>query len=684
MKKFTAILVALLLILTCVAAAACNVIVMVYLENYDGVTTKVVIYNPNQALPTPERQGYEFDGWYMDRELTVPFVNGVEMDHSFRLYAKWIAIGYGDGDGTTHTKHVFESYFTYGKCTDQGCNVYGRNEASSKYFSLADYTLESEMSTIEDHYNALVFNIRLGNNQTQFDTLYDQYYTDVDTVVEQYELIYLLSDVDTSLTDKCYDAGDYYDLTVARFYGLYELIYNSNYRSYFYADWSSDDIQDALDLAERYNNSSDDSSELNTIMKEYNSLLEEIDYYYLTHNELSSGYYTSINNLYKRMVTANNSIASGAGYDGNKNYMDYAYENVYSREYAPLDVAEMRNYVKTVIAPIFAEIAEEYYDFYYYSFYHFGRSYFSDATNSNYYKGLVELPIVNTASATAANANAIRSTVNYVGDYFNYLSETSGIDFIGEANKLYQNGNYFTGAGDGAYTTTIQNKPVVYFQEDGYDTAFTFVHEFGHYYDFVVNGALTRSMDHCETQSQGDEMMFLAWLMNNKPVGITNGFTAVEISQLFDILSAVILSTAVDELEQAAYSGTYNGAPITDYNATFKNILATYGGADEFLNSDYWFYVVFDNAAYYISYAMSALPAIEIYAKAGSGGLDNARTSYLKLFTYSSNNSFLGTDGNDGKQVTASYEQILNWCGLHSAFQPELYLTIQNYFNSRG
>ncbi|MCH5152295.1 MAG: hypothetical protein J1F65_06590, partial [Clostridiales bacterium] len=211
----------------------------------------------------------------------------------------------------------------------------------------------------------------------------------------------------------------------------------------------------------------------------------------------------------------------------------------------------------------------------------------------------------------------------------------------------------------------------------------TFVHEFGHYYDFVFNGNLSTSMDHSETQSQGDEMLFLAWLSQNKPSGITNGYTAVELSQLFDILSTIVLATAVDEFEQAAYAGTYNGRSITDYNITFDTILSTYSGANEYLNSDYWFYVVFENAAYYISYAMSALPALEIFAKAGSSGLDAARESYLKLFTYSSNSGFLGTDSYGETVVTATYQQILNYCGLHSAFQSELYTTIRNYFNSR-
>ena len=678
MKKFTAILLVILLVLTCVATVACRGFVIVYLENYDGYRTKPQLYDPNEPLPTPTREGYVFDGWYLDRDFNIPFVEGTEMENNFHLYAKWIPYE------TSH-KHVFESYFTYGKCIYDDCEIYGRNVAEAKYFSLSDYTLDRDMSVIDGHYNALVACIQSGSgSNNQFDTLYDQYYYDVDAVVEQYDLAYLLSDMYASFIDKYYEAGEYYDKTIAQFYGLYELIYNSSYSSYFYYGWDSDEIQQARDLAAMYDNSGD-TSETRKIMQDYATLLDEIEEYLDSSGAYNptSAQYSAINSLYSRLVAANNAAAASAGYSGSANYMDYAYENVYYREYTPSEVTQMRTYVKEVIAPIFADIAEEFYRFYFYEDY-YGGSYFSTSANANYYMGLIELPIVNTVNATIANANAIYNTVNYIADYYKYLGQVNGIDFLGEAEKLYQNGNYFTGTGTGAYTTMIKGKPLVYFQEDGYDTAFTFVHEFGHYYDFVHNGSITASMDHSETQSQGDEMLFLAWLMNNKPNGISNGYTAVELSQLFDFLSTIVLATAVDELEQAAYSGTYNGATITDYNQTFKAILSTYSGANNYLNTDYWFYVVFDNAAYYISYAMSALPAIEIFAKAGNSGLDAARESYLKLFTYSSNNSFLGSDGYGGTTVTASYETILNWCGLHSAFQSELYTTIETYFNGRS
>ena len=666
MKKLTSILLALVLILTCVVSVGCFGVVLVYLHDYDGYNVEIQIYDPEEELPIPTREGYEFGGWYTDKELTNSFENGTVKMFSFHLYAKWIPTG------DAHVHNFGNNYFIYVQCSVEGCNVYGRNQAE-KYFSLADYTLDSKISEIDGHYNLLVSNIKSGNNQTQFDILYDQYYSDVDFVVDQCDLAYLLSDVYASFVDKYYQADEYYDTTLARYYGLFELIYNSNYKSYFFNGWTSEEIQRARDLAAMYNDSSEDQSDLRAVMTEYNNVLDKI-----SDKGPSSSQYSTLNSLYKRLVAANNAIAANAGYSNsnNKNYMDYAYEKVYNREYAPSAVTEMRNYVKSVIAPIFANVAEEYYNFYAKNYY--GR-YFSNTTNSNYFEGLTSLNIVDTVNTSSSNANTVRDTVNYIGKYFNYLSEVNGIDFLGEANKMYQNGNYFTGTGTGAYTGYFINTPAIYFQTEGYSNAFTFVHEFGHYYDFVFNSKLSSSMDHSETQSQGNEMLFLAWLNNNKPSGITNGYTAVELNQLFDFLSTVVLATAVDEFEQAAYSGTYNGADISDYNQTFTSILASYSGADQYLNSDYWFYVVFDNAAYYISYAMSALPAIEIFAKAGNVGLNAARESYIKLFTYSSNSSLV----KDG-QITATYQEILNYCGLHSAFQSELYDTIRNYFNSRG
>ena len=55
-----------------------------------GISNKTVEKNKTlSSIPETTRQGYVFAGWYMDKELTIPYdPNGIAMDN-FTLYAKW-------------------------------------------------------------------------------------------------------------------------------------------------------------------------------------------------------------------------------------------------------------------------------------------------------------------------------------------------------------------------------------------------------------------------------------------------------------------------------------------------------------------------------------------------------------------------------------------------------------------
>lgn len=107
MKKFLSLLIVIVLLLTCCVAAACSfgVIVKVFLHHYDDLdTTRILIYDSSVDLPTPTRNNYTFDGWYLDDDGNEAFVPHTEMDRSFHLYAKWTPIGeVEDFDPTTET-----------------------------------------------------------------------------------------------------------------------------------------------------------------------------------------------------------------------------------------------------------------------------------------------------------------------------------------------------------------------------------------------------------------------------------------------------------------------------------------------------------------------------------------------------------------------------------------------------
>lgn len=588
----------------------------------------------------------------------------------------------GDGgDDGSHT-HQFDSYFTYSKCSVAGCNVIGRNQSEDTYAKEFKYSLTTtKINQIRALYDEMTTYLADGGDYEQFATLYDQYLEYFDYVNHQYQVASILSDVSyTTTTERNLSTvSKLYNEMFENYYGLYKSIYESEYREEFFDGWSSDEIEQALYYAEIYGGSADNNNAVDDVISKYEEYMDGINWTFATNKTTLTRQLNKVGEIYGELVAANNNVAKSMDYD---NYMYYAYENEYNRNYTPDDVATMRQYVKTYVAPLLGKLARAYQSF----------TYFNASADQNYYLGLMSDSLF--AGTSDVNFNRVRTTIDYVGDYFNYMQmsalDTGGqkFDFYGAANDLFKNGNYFTGEYEGAYTWWIDkiSAPILFFGPS-YDTAFTFVHEFGHYYENVYNGSLKLSYDHDETHSQGNEMLFLAWLAANKPKGVTNGFDIVEIEQLFNMVGNVVISTAVDEFEQAAYAGEYNGQKITtdSYGELFKTILNSYGGADAWLESTYWAYVVFDNSAYYISYAMSALPSIELYVK-GRSDLASARDSYVKLFTFANGFRFVGNDryGNAYLKANATYEAILNYCGLQGPFQLGLYTTLSSYFNSRA
>ena len=601
--------------------------------------------------------------------------------------------GYVDnnGDDSDHT-HQFDSYFTYSECSVDGCTVVGRKESSKKYANDFKYTLTSaEINEINAIYSEMLTYIKDGDDYAQFEELYYDYLDYLEYVSHQYQVATILSDVKyTPTTSNNYStASKMYNEMFANYYALYELVYNSTYRDKFFEGWSAEEIQSARYYAEIYGGNADNNNAVDDVLAEYNDFMEKLDW---SLSGATRAQLNELSNLYGKLVVANNNVATSAHYD---NYMDYAYENEYNRDYTPSDVSEsMRNYVKTYVAPLFVKVATKYYQ----------SSRLNSTADKNFYYGLIEDSLF--ASTSSKNFDRVRTTIDYIGDYFKFMqisrSSTGGakFDFSSAVEDLFKNGNYFTGNYQGAYTWWIGalDLPILYFglgddTDVGYDTAFTFVHEFGHYYENIYNGSMHLSYDHDETHSQGNEMLFLAWLSQNKPASVSSGFNMVEIDQLFGMLANIVIATAVDEFEQAAYSGYYNGRQISGtYGDLFTEILRTYKGtvngqeknATSFLNTNYWGYVAFENAGYYISYAMSALPSLELYAKAQTN-LEEARESYIKLVTFANSSRFVTTDsyGNKSLKSDATFESILNYSGLKGPFELGLYTTLQTYFNTR-
>lgn len=558
------------------------------------------------------------------------------------------------------SEHNFPNYFTYGECQDEGCHVIGRKAADSTFKNNFKYTLtETDYNKYVGYYNWMVANV---NNAS---TDADEFYTNMIDFGNGLNHVYEQNDIASVLYNVSGDSADY-DTSTTWYYDLLnkyvDIIVKANsstntaIKNGLSENVDSEDIQYAL--GEGTGDASKIQEEIDDILSQYN---KEIT--------LESPNTTTIAGLYEQLVNKNNQLAVLYGYD---NYMTYAYKNVYNRNYTPTQTKAMSAFVKQYIVPLYTSINAKFETAY-------NALDDNDATDAdiNLYNGLMFDSLF--TKTTSKYFDEVKDAIDLISNYFKYLDSSNNVMFYDAVEDLFKTGNYFVGQVEGAFTYYMPQvgNTILYFDNTDYgegyyhcySNSFTFVHEFGHYYENVHNltksGERPLSFDYCETQSQGNEMMFLAWLGSNTTA--SKGYNAVKYSQLANMLQTVLNATAIDEFEQAVYTGSYEGYTTlnaNNYQDLYDTICTKYGINDKENGNTYWMGVCFVNAAYYISYAMSALPSIEIYAKAvdKDGGVDVARTAYLTLFT----------------NASTDYNTVLAAAGLHNAFEEALYTELTN------
>jgi hypothetical protein len=450
---------------------------------------------------------------------------------------------------------------------------------------------------------------------------------------------------------------DYYTDAVAKFYTLSRPFYDSCYREFYYQGMTDEEINAFLFDTDAISNPE------YTALKEKNNAIE-VEFLALSEAEQKA----KLPEMYAEYAANNNAMARLMGYD---NYLEYAYENVYGRDYTYQDAAELADMVKEHIAPVFAEMYRKW------------------DTISGYTRE--DLDQYYTQVKYSFFEDLKGNT--YVNDYIDLLAFTTNPDkqmtFSDEFNKLMGDGNMFRGEYKGAFVNTIRgvNIPIAYFGES-YDYAFTIVHEFGHYMNEVYSADVAetnydfyQSYDLFEMHSQGNELLYLTYLMENSDFAeiVLN---LIEIQILFNMFYSVMAGMTIDVFEQAIYLDQYDGlnadtimadGTITadEYDFLYKSICTDFGAGD--VIGDYWQYgMTITSACYYISYSVSALSVLQLYEMANTDGFDVAKDAYLKLFTY--------VDALTEEKPNMTMEETLQYAGMLSFMDEELYISMNEYF----
>ncbi len=688
--------------------------------NYAGApaaVSTVVTYGEQILKPQtdPSRDCWEFLGWFTDKEAT----NAFNFDEAFASSYVTLYAGWKLEDGHTHnytkvttpaactsegfdtntclcgdsyidnkvvaTGHAYNftpgDYFEMVTCSNNACKSTARQESLRIYDTKFVYEFDADkQAAIDARYQEMLTILeslqtydkashgyvkdsdRYKANKA-FEEIYNAFYDDLNYLIEQYQYAYVFYCVDENdeNTEKYETISEYRTNKISDFYALYRLIYETEYREYFFAldeGWTEEEIQEALVISDSYGNDE---------YKEINDRIDEIEIEFREIDDPSSG--TVVSKLYEEFVKLNNEIAKLAGYD---NYIDYAYATVYNRDYTPDETKQMREFVKRELKSTFLAI---------YNGYRNSSTNFAPGSEASLtYSALLQQSIFDSKEAS-----------DLVKGYFEELQSLSAgekeIDFYKHANDLFKNGNYYTGKYEGAFSYWIgaQDTSILYFGPGSYSGAFTFVHEFGHYYQNVYNPNVSTSYDLDEIHSQANEMLFLAYLEDTLDASVLRDmYSSLYYDNLFNMVAIVMLATAIDEFEYCVYTNTApDGTPteytFRDYDNLFRNIMTSYG-INGILNSAYWRYVVIEAPCYYISYAMSAIPCLELLSVADTQGFDEAKDIYLKFFTFTDVDEHVEVDSVGDKIVKISFADTLEYAGLHSVFEEEIYTNIKAYF----
>ena len=511
--------------------------------------------------------------------------------------------------------------------------------SSSKYKigdpSLVNQYTEADEAAIRSTVDRLNALLAQGTEQQTFMDLY----TDFE---EQYEyLLYNLSlaNIEFYLLQDSEEAEDNYLYLTSLSteieqsgIRMYRTVYDSPFRDAFYEGWTRAEIEEVLRSAEQYTD-------------EYVAMQELDEQYLVEYRDLlANSDFDAIAELYIEFVKNKNAMARALGYG---DYMEFAYDAVYARDYEVEEASAAERLIKQLIPYIRTAY----------------NAYYETAMGATQEEALQFASLVQTKKFTTESNKA------FLRDFYLDMSADAAELFDG----VWTGGHYFIASDanksyEGAFTTSIHkiNRPVMYFGP-GYHGMTTFVHEFGHYMAQFLSTAEDLNYDLAEVHSQGAEMLYLRYLQNGSFFS-QNTTDLLAQYTILNMLITIALATSVNAFETYVYANI-DTIKADDLQDLFEDAVDGIAGLDLLTEmvgeaaSTYWAYVCVESPGYYISYAMSALPALSLYAMSDSD-YEGTAAVYLQLLE-------VDTDG---------FCSELAEVGMYSPFDRELYAIIEECF----
>ena len=323
------------------------------------------------------------------------------------------------------------------------------------------------------------------------------------------------------------------------------------------------------------------------------------DYYLLPEDE---SFADNAARHYLRLVELRREEAKRAGYDS---YPEYAYAALFAREYAPEEMTALYRAAKKQLSPLLDRCAA----------------------------ALQAAPPLRNDSVVPDGEEILRGLAAHLDEVSPELEEAMAYLL---RNRLYTIGSSEPLL-DTGYTSYLAawRAPYLFNRADSRFYAYLdAVHEFGHYnaayHDPTPVLFQLDNMDVAELQSQGLEMLFLPCLQELLAGEDEEARATVALSVLYEMLSSVIDGCQYDEFEQEVY--TADNLSVESLHELDRRLSEEYGYVYEPGDEPYWVNVshLFSDPFYMISYAISAIPALDLYLRS----LENrsaAVDAYLRI-----------------------------------------------------
>lgn len=306
--------------------------------------------------------------------------------------------------------------------------------------------------------------------------------------------------------------------------------------------------------------------------------------------------------IFLQLVRVRTEIARENGY---QSYADYAYQLLYDRDYTLEEIRSVRRAAKEYWVPLEAALA--------------------DAVSPRELRAL--------DVRTRENGDAILDAVQpYMGrvdpdlaETFAFLRQYHLYDIAPSGSKLPLG---YTVSLPSYGTAFIFNCPYGDYQDYA-----TLIHEFGHFNEAFHSTEhdlwASFHIDVGEIHSQGLEVLFTAYA--DELFGPEGG-RAFYWSTISNMVSSVLEGCMYDEFQEAVYDDP--DLTLEEVNRLFRGISEEYGyvyGEDE-EESYFWVEIPhnFQSPMYYISYATSALSALDLWLRSLEDW-DSAVDTYLEL-----------------------------------------------------